>query len=301
LYRAAQAERSLRRAIAADPADPEPWRLLIEILRVEDRTLEAQQLGWAAYAQVPPEARRTLLRELTLALLADLPDEVFRTTLGRWVEADPADIDARVALLQRIALQPRAADPDRSSRLARLEALVASHPEHIGAREAHVTALADAGEPDRGRAVLDGWPGPESTRDPRYWRLRGRWELEFDHHPERAAAAFQNALATLPQDWRSWSRLARALRRLGRNGPARQAAETVGRIREVLDPLVLGPGLDTAFDHLDDPAALRDLAGLCNRAGLTRLADAWRAEARVAAGPTERNPDRPGAADGKPQ
>ena len=66
LGRATQAELSLHRAINADPSNPEPWRLLLEILRVEDRTLEAQHLGWVAYDQVRPEARRELLRELTL-------------------------------------------------------------------------------------------------------------------------------------------------------------------------------------------------------------------------------------------
>jgi hypothetical protein len=46
---AAQAELSLRRAINVDPANHESWRLLLEILRVENRTLEAQRLGWDAY------------------------------------------------------------------------------------------------------------------------------------------------------------------------------------------------------------------------------------------------------------
>ena len=55
-----------------------------------------------------------------------------------------------------------------------------------------MTSLADAGELDRGRAVLDAWP--ESDRDARYWRLRGRWELEYEHRPEQAANAFQTAL-----------------------------------------------------------------------------------------------------------
>jgi tetratricopeptide (TPR) repeat protein len=278
LGQAAQAELSLHRAIRADPASLEPWRLLLEILLVEDRTLEAQRLGWEAYDQIRPEARREVLHDLTLGLLADLPDEQIRTTLRRWVDADDDDVDAQIALWQRIATQPRAADPDRPSLLAALEALLTKHPDHVGARAALVTALADAGEPDRGRTVLDSWP--ESTRDGSYWRLRGRWDLEYDHRPEQAVAALRTALADLPQDWRSWFRLARALHILGRNDESQQAAETVSRIREILDPLVLGPRLHVAFDHLDDPAALRDLAALCNRAGLTRLADAWLSEAR---------------------
>ncbi len=283
----AQAERSLRRAVAADPAEPEGWILLLEILRVEDRTLEAQELGWAGYDRVSSESRRELLGQLTLALLADLTDERARTILRRWIDADAGDIDARVALSQRIAAQPRAADPDRDTRLAELEAILSAHPEHLGAREALATALADAGEPDRGRAVLDGWPGPESARDARYWRLRGRWDLEYNRRPDRAVDACRKAVAVLPQDWRSWSCIARSLRILRRDAEALQAAVTIGRIREVLDPLTLGPRLDVALTHRDDPVSLRDLADLASHAGLARLADAWRAEARLAAGASE--------------
>jgi tetratricopeptide (TPR) repeat protein len=280
LGRAAQAEHRLQLAIASNPADPEAWRLSLEILRVEDRTLEAMHVGWNAYDQVRPDARQMLLRELTLSLLADLPDELLRTTLKRWVDADSADVDAQIALLRRIATQPRAADPDRPFLLSAMETLLAEHPDHITAREVLVTALADAGELTRGRTLLDDWP--ESARDARYWRLLGRWELEYDHRPERAVTAFQTALAEFPQDWRSWSRLARTFRILGREDEGRQAAETVSRIREVLDPLVLGPRLDAAFTHLDDPVALHDLATLCKQAGLTRLANAWQALAQIA-------------------
>ncbi len=280
---ATQAERSLRRAVAADPAAAESWKLLLEILRVEDRSLDAQRVVWESYDRVPARSRRDVLRELTLALLADVPDETARKALNRWIGADPADVDARVALLQRIAGQPRAADPDRRSRLAELDQLVADHPDHLGAREALVAALADAGEPDRGRAMLDGWPGPETDRDARYWRLRGRWELEYDRHPDRAEAAFRRALETMPQDWRSWSGLARAWTRLGRTADARRAAEAVGRIREVLEPTALSVRLDADFRRLDDPGALRDLAALAAQSGLARLADAWRAEAAAPA------------------
>ena len=73
-----------------------------------------------------------------------------------------------------------------------------------------VTALADAGEPDRGRVFLEGWPA--AMRDARYWRLRGRWDLEYDHRPDQAIPAFRAALEVLPHDWRTHYRLARALR-----------------------------------------------------------------------------------------
>jgi tetratricopeptide (TPR) repeat protein len=280
LSRAAQAERSLRRAIDADPTDPEPLLLLLKILRFEDRTIESQRLVWGACERVQPEVRHKLLRELTLGLLADLPDDLVRTTLRRWIDADHADIDARIALLQRIATQPRVIDPDRMARLAELETLLADHPEHVAVRDALVTTLADAGNPEQGRTLLNSWP--LAARDARYWRLQGRWDLEYDHRPSEAVLAFQKALAELPQDWRSWYRLARALQIIGRVDESREAAETVSRIREVLDPFSLGPRLDAAFNRLDDSASLHELDILCTRAGLFRLARAWRIEAENA-------------------
>jgi tetratricopeptide (TPR) repeat protein len=281
LSRAGQAERALRMSTRGDPGDPEAWRLLMEILRVEDRTLEALHTGWEAYDKVRPDARPMLLRELTLSLLAEMPDEDMRTVLRRWISADGDDVDARIALLQRIAVQPRADDPDRETLLADLESIVASHPDHITAREVLVTALADAGERQRGRELLNKWPATD--RDARYWRLRGRWDLEYDQQPLEAVEAFRSALAELSQDWRTWYRLSRALRVLGRDEESREAAEAVRRIREVLDPLVLGPRLSASVEHLDDASTLKNLAILSARAGLDRLAKAWLAESQSAA------------------
>ena len=280
LGRAGQAARALARASALDPSDPTPWRLRLELLRVEDQAVEAQAVGWAAYDAVPPTARRAVLRDLTLALLADLPDDLARRTLAKWAEADPAepDRDARVALLRRFAAMPREGDPDRATRIAELTAVLASDPRQTSAREALVGALADAGEPDLGRGVLDGWPEP--LRDARYWRLRGRWDLEYDHQPARAVEELRRALADLPHDWKTHFRLARALRSLGLEDEAEREAETVARLREILEPAVLGRRLAADLDpaRARDPRASSDLADVCVRAGLTRLADAWRRE-----------------------
>ena len=277
LGRLAEAERTLHRATAADPAAAEPWRLWLELLRVEDRVTDAQGVGWAALDSVPPADRRAVLRDLTLALLAEVPDDVARPMLTRWADtaAAPAsasglelDADSRVALLQRMELMPRGGDPDRAIRIDELTAILARDPGHLAAREALVSTLADAGDPDAGRAALEAWP--ETGRDARYWRLRGRWDLEYDHHPDRAEASFRRALTELPHDWKTRIRLARTLRSLGREPEARTEAATVARLRERLDPAALGPRLARG-----DPA---DLAALTAAAGLTRLAAAWRSE-----------------------
>jgi thioredoxin-like negative regulator of GroEL len=278
LSRAGQAEISLQRAIATEPSDPEAWQLLLQILFIEDRTLEAQRIGWKAYANIRSEARPALLRTVTLGLLTDLPNDQIRTMLQRWINADPDDLNAQIALWKRIILQPHPTDPDRPTVVAALEALLVKYPDQVAVREVLITALADAGEPDRGRALLKTWP--QSMQDARYWRLRGRWDLEYDHQPQHAVSALQTALVDLPQDWRSWYRLARALHIVGRDGESGKAAQAVTCIREALDPLVLEPRLDAAFDHLGDPAALRDLAGFCSQIGLKQLAEAWLIEAQ---------------------
>lgn len=271
--RAAKAERALRAAAAANPGNVRPWVLLLEILRVEDRRLEAMKLGWEALERVAPGDRPTILRQITLACLTDVPDGVARPALNRWIAADPDDFEAETALLRRIGADPRADDPDRRARVERLETIVAAHPDRPNPREALIAALADGGEADRGREVLDAWP--TDARDARYHRLLGRWELEYDRRADRAVEALRLALETLPHDWPTHYRLARALSMLGRREEAEQEAEAVARIREALDPTTLGPTLDASFSKLDEPQAREALAELCERVGLSRLAQAW--------------------------
>ena len=280
LGRASEAEKALKKASNLDPTPLEPWRLRLEILRLEDRPLEAQDVGWAAYDAVNPASRREVLEDLTLALLADLKDDIANPALTRWsVAGDGNDPDARVALLRRLSAMSHADDPPRDDRIAELNAILKKSPGHLDAREVLITALADAGEPEAGRKVLDAWPGDEPARDSRYWRLRGRWDLDFDHNPAQAIEAFRRTLTDLPHDWKTRFRLARALRAAGREPEAREEAEAVGRTRELLDPARLGLRLAADFQRRDDPKALNDLADLCARAGLTRLAEAWSREA----------------------
>src|SRR5262249_1809511 len=158
-----------------------------------DRSVEALKVGWSAYEAVPRESRRAVLKALTLAFLADPPPDLMRATLDHWIEADPDDLDARIARInldRRLAAQPRAADPSP-----------AAAPAPPGAGGAGAPTLADPGPPSRGRGVLDAWPS--SDPDPRYDRLRGRWALEFESQPAEAVAAFRRALAALPHDWKT--------------------------------------------------------------------------------------------------
>jgi tetratricopeptide (TPR) repeat protein len=283
---AGQAEPALVRATEADPADPEPWRLWLDILRTEGRTTEAQRVGWSAYAAVAPEAKRSILRELTLALLLpgdlldDLPDDRSRARLDRWAVADPSDANARAARHRQLAAAPRPGDPGLDAWIAALTSILGRDPAQVAAREALAIALDERGEPDRGRAVLSAWP--ESSRDARYDRLLGRWALDHDRDPALAVSALERAVAELPQDWKARARLARAYHASDRAPDAAREATRVAALRELLDPATLVPRLASDLARLDDPRAREDLIDLCTRAGLGRLADAWRREGSVA-------------------
>lgn len=290
LGRSAEADRAFERALAADPSESEAWRARLDRLRVLDRPLEALRLGRLGVEAVAPESRAALLATTTLAALAELPDDEARSRLGRWISADPADLDARVARLARVAAGPHPGDPDRASRIDELAAILEAHPGHVAAREALVVALGDAGEVDRGREALDAWP--PDARDARYDRLRGRWDLDYDHDPAGAERSFARVLIDLPHDWKSHYGLARALRALGREAESRSEAETVARVRERLEPAALGPRLAGDLGRLGEPSALLDLAGLCEGVGLADLAASWRRETLAAS--TASGPPPPG-------
>ncbi|MFO0959737.1 MAG: hypothetical protein U0800_20255 [Isosphaeraceae bacterium] len=272
--RAASAERAWIRACRDRPSDPIPWRLRLELLRLEDRRPEARQVGREALASVPRSARLDVLKALTLALLADVPDDLARSALRRFLDADPLDADARVALLRRIAADPRPGDPSPTDRLAALEDLARRESHHRGAREALVEALLDMGDPQAASERLEGWPAGD--RDARYDRLAGRLALEHHRDPKEAVALLGRASAAWPFDWSTRSALARAYMASGDPEAARREADAVARLREILDPHTLGPRLDRDLARPADPEARRDLADLCERIGLEDLARAWR-------------------------
>lgn len=278
--RAARAERLLEIAVAHDPGRLEPWRLWLELLRAEGRDEEILAVSRRAIAAVSPEDRVGALAEATIALLAQVPERQARETLGRWVEADPGDPRARAAWLRQVGGDPRTGDLSIPDRIAQLEALVAEAPAEVLPRAALAETLLDAGFAEQAEGVLDAWP--DSARGVSYDRLRGRWAQDFARDPARAAESYRRIVAAFPQDWRTLGRLARALKGLGEGEEARRLAERVDRLRELLDPVLLGPRLSRAFAAAGDPESLDDLSRLTREAGLDFLADAWRDQARLA-------------------
>ena len=275
LGRAAEAERSLRRAIAADPADPEPVKVLLEILRVEDRTLDARQAAWESYEHMPAGSRREVLRELTLALLADMDDEVARSFLKRWIAADPAD-----------RRRPRGAvAADRGPAARR-------RPRPIGAAgRAGDDGRGASRPPGRARRWSRPWPMPASPTAAARCSTPGRAPSPVAT-PDTGGSAADGSWSTTgtpigpsPHSGASWRRSPRT----GGRGPGSPAPDPAGPRRRrraapprpsaasarCSNPLSFVPRLNDDFQHLDEPRALRDLADLADHAGLSRLAGAW--------------------------
>jgi predicted Zn-dependent protease len=274
---AADGVRALEKAAELNPSNPEPWQLQLEILRVEDRPVDALGVGWKAYDAVPRPARRGILRALTLALLTETPEDLARTTLQRWVAEDSTDLEARVALLRRMAANPRDGDLPRSSRIETLEELLRRRPESISTRQALIEELADAGDGERAKQVLENWP--ERARDARFDQVSGRLALDLDRNPKVAAEALKRALAALPHDWKIHYRYARALAAIGAKAEAKHEADRVGVLREILEPGRLAKRLDADLRDLEQPRARADLAALCRSVGFDRLGAAWEEDA----------------------
>ncbi|GIW85910.1 MAG: hypothetical protein KatS3mg108_0234 [Isosphaeraceae bacterium] len=296
LGRAAHAERALDQACRLDPANPEPWLIRLERLRMLGRPFEAMALGQAAVRAVPPSARQPILRAWTLAILADPPDDLARATLARWIAADPNDLDALAALDRRYAEYPQASDPPRADRIARLQNALLQNPSHLPTREALAITLAETGQPQLGRSILNDWP--PSQRNALYDRLDGRWALDYENNPAHAVDALRRALAALPTDRRSRYRLARALQATGLTDAARAEAQLLARLYETLEPVRLTQRLDNALaDNPIPPHTARDLAHLCRSVGLDQLASLWDELAQQPHNPTSasspQNPTTP--------
>ena len=274
---AREAEITLRKAIDRFPTDPLLQLMRLEIERVEDRIVEAISHGDQALAQVHSEDRVLILRGLTITLLDTIPEERAREKLKIWLQTDPQDREAEVALIKRMASDPMAGDMDRPTRIARLKSLIQKDSSFTQAYEALTIELAASGFIDEGRSILDQWP--KNVRDVRYDRLKGRWELEYDRRPDLAIQSFERVLQHIPHDKTSWFRLSRAYKAIGRDQESQIAADHVAKLVEILDPRTLSPRLTKDFERLNDPQSKLDLAEVCEKAGLVKLAKGWREEA----------------------
>ncbi len=129
LDRAADATRALEAASAADPTLARGLANSGSTCSGSS-TARSRPSAWAGSPSRPSSPGRAgrSSPSTTLAALAEPPDDEARDRLDRWIAADPDDLDARVALLARVAANVHPGDPDRASRIAELAEILGARP-----------------------------------------------------------------------------------------------------------------------------------------------------------------------------
>jgi cytochrome c-type biogenesis protein CcmH/NrfG len=121
----AEAERSIRRALELDPADPDVHLLLAKVLELTDRGDEARRVLEGTLAEAPGHVK-SLFALAQLSAQATDPQDVARRVeyLDRLVALAPTNLPARLALIRALLESDR---PDDA--LAQLEQLQGQIPE----------------------------------------------------------------------------------------------------------------------------------------------------------------------------
>ena len=258
---------------SASPEMPDGWLLLLDLLRVLG---DADQFSSELNALLQtPVARRTssVLSSATLGLLTDLDQSDVRSRLKKWVEKEPDQPLAQAALLLRYATNPLPDDPSRDVRLQEARELLQRFPQSLMARSALVETLFNSGLYEEAAEALEGWP--QAGRNSTAWhRLQGRRLQDQDQNPAAAVTEFQQVLKSMPHDWKTRYRLARALKASGSPDEANLQARRMTEIREMLEPTALEPILKRAIPK-GRPPEPSPLIELLQRLQLHELAKSW--------------------------
>jgi tetratricopeptide (TPR) repeat protein len=166
-------------------------------------------------------------------------------------------------------------------------ATLGEEPTHTFWLSARIHCALDLGYVDQAAAHFQRWP--ESQRQGyEYWRSRAVVLDEALGQYDEAIAAYDEALRIWPGpvEWRLRFRKANCLTRAGRRQKAAQE-RTAAKVIEDLNRESLHVQLREKLAHLDDPAALEEIALFYEQIHRPREAELWRQAARrhAAGGP----------------
>lgn len=257
------------------PEKPDGWLMILDIYRFLGQT--DQTILTFNEIRNHETARRSapVLVKATLGMLTDLDPEEVRDRLSRWNKAEPGQPIAQAALQQRYLDNPMPNDPGRDERLQTCRDLLQRFPASTQARAVLAELLMVSGLAVEATRTVENWP--EADRQGIvYHRILGRYLQDIRHDQNQAIIAFQMVLQSMPHDWKTRYRLARALKAVGRHDESRFESNKMLKIREKLDPINLEPIIREAFPK-GKPPVISKLTALLNDLDLDALAKSWTA------------------------
>ena len=310
MYEPMAAEERLKRAVELDPGSFDGHMVLWKLYDLTGQPDLVEPHFWAAYEHAPDERQPLVLRDWYLSQFyptianaeADLlmgfrsspqqdPQAVEVNRLMRFRLAEPGGPYGHAAMARWFREQGEFAFAVEllDTMAQRMTPADQAHPYFRGTL---IDLLLELGEFERARELFDSWSGPTDVRE--YDLVRGRVMTDVLGDAVEAEAAFARALDGWPGpiDWRTMSRHATSLVRLGRTAEAEAERERIKESQAAMEESVLR-GVRDRLQNLEDAEGLAEVVAFYRRIGRDREAECW---TRYIEGLTSRAVAEPAAA-----
>ncbi len=287
-----RAEEQFRAAIALDRNLAEPYYLLWKLYDLTGRSHLAEDLVWQVIELSPESERAMRLREWYMSQF--YPGSA-NPTLDELMGVVDAKHPPSPATEQRRFLLFRESEPDSAighAALARwfnlegqpkygLEMLQFGEPSLAASERddpfllaTYLSSYFDLGRYEELEAMFARWPEPHEGYE--YWRWKGIIEDDLRENYAAAIEAYDRALSGWPgpADWRTMTRKANCLTRLGRVEEAERTRTEAQRVENMMKDEV-HERLRAALAQLNDQQALLQIAEFYRDLGRPREAASW--------------------------
>ncbi|MDX2037338.1 MAG: tetratricopeptide repeat protein [Isosphaeraceae bacterium] len=270
-----------------DPFHPTPPKFesaanmeLLELYAYEERWDDAHRVIWNAYDHADPIDHPAILVMRIRTEMERITPESAAAKLRVWVDADPADWEARLALAR---VEQTLGRPDEADRL--IGRCLEERPNDPRAHRVKLAILYARGDLEAITAALEKLP-PGSDDDPEIWKFRA---LASEKRGDWSSAvnSYLQALRIRPNDAELHYKLSVAEERVGNRDRAadhRRRNQELRKARaELTDAYERYLDADKGRAGAPDRAvAIRRLADICDRLGWDRVAEGWRRLAQAA-------------------
>lgn len=292
MYEPMAAEERLKRAIELDPRSFDAHAVLWRLYDLTGQPDLVEPHFWAAYDAAPDDRKPLVLRDWYLSqFYPTIANAEVDRLMGfrSWAQQDPQAVEVNRLMRFRLAEPGGAYGHAAMARWFReqgefafaVELLDTMAKRMTPAEQAHpyfrgtlIDLLLELGEFERADELFETWSGPTDVRE--YDLVRGRVMTDIRGDAAEAEAAFARALDGWPGpiDWRTMSRHATSLVRLGRSKEAEVERERIKDTQAAMEEGVLR-GVREKLLNLDDTEGLGEVVAFYRRIGREREAECW--------------------------